>query len=186
MLKSLHVCLAMILVLSTFLSPAYAGWNPEKQQKRLKDAERAIAAFQEKDPELKTFFDKAYGYAVFPIVGKGGFFVGAAHGNGVVYQQGKVIGFSTLSQITLGLQFGGQAYSEIIFFKDKKALGQFTKGDFAFSAQASAVAANKGVAANVDYNSGVAVFTLAKGGLMYEASIGGQKFSFEALQKTKD
>lgn len=185
MIKPAEVCFVAVILLNILFSSAQAGWNPEKQQKRIKDSERTVAAFSKKDPELQAFFDKAYGYAVFPTVGKGGFFVGAAHGNGVVYQQGKVVGFSTLSQVTIGLQFGGQAYSEIIFFKDKKAFNQFTKGDFAFSGQASAVAANKGVAANIDYSSGVAVFTLAKGGLMYEASIGGQKFSFTSLQKSK-
>ncbi|MBI3571092.1 MAG: hypothetical protein HY082_08315 [Gammaproteobacteria bacterium] len=143
----------------------------------------AIGNFKKKDPGIKTFFDKAYGYAVFPTVGKGGIGVGGAYGSGEVYRQGAPIGYSSLSQITIGFQLGGQAYSEIIFFKDKKALDRFTEANFEFDAQVSAVAVTVGAAANADYNNGVAIFTLVKGGLMYEASVGGQKFSFEPAKK---
>jgi lipid-binding SYLF domain-containing protein len=158
---------------------AQAGWDPTKEQKELEKAQETIAAFKKKDPSIKTFFDKAYGYVVFPSVAKGGIVVGGAGGRGLVFEGGKVIGEATLAQGTIGFQFGGQVYSEIIFFKDKAALETLTSGQMEFAAQATAVAANVGAAANAAYSKGVAVFTLAKGGLMYEAAIGGQKFSFE-------
>jgi lipid-binding SYLF domain-containing protein len=152
-----------------------------------------------KAAESGSFFDKAYGYAVFPSIGKGGVGVGGAYGKGRVYEKGKYIGDASMKQVTVGLQLGGQAYSQIIFFEDERALKQFTSGEFEFGAEASAVAitaganakantagssagasATKNKAANVGaYNKGMATFTVAKGGLMYEASIGGQKFSYK-------
>lgn len=164
----------------------YAGWNPLKketakgQKVRNRKVGETIAAFKNSDPSMNAFFDKAYGYAVFPTVGKGGMGLGGAYGEGEVYKKGKLIGYTTLTQITFGFQLGGQAYREIIFFKDKKALNRFTTGKFEFNAQASAVAVTAGASADADYNDGVAIFTLAKGGLMYEATVGGQKFSFDA------
>jgi lipid-binding SYLF domain-containing protein len=148
------------------------------------------------------FFKTAYGYAVFPTIGKGGFVVGGARGKGRVYEQGKYIGDTTMTQVTAGFQFGGQAYSEIIFFENKAALDQFRQGNFEFGAQAQAVAITAGASAGAStgggasasasatqheaasagaYYKGMAVFTVAKGGLMYEASIGGQKFTFEPV-----
>jgi lipid-binding SYLF domain-containing protein len=151
-----------------------AGWDANAEKK----ARETIAAFKKKDPKLQAFFDKAYGYAVFPTVGKGAIGIGGAHGKGVVFRGGKAIGSSSLTQVTIGFQLGGQAYSEIIFFKDKRTLDNFKAGNFELGAQASAVAATAGAAANADYEKGVAIFTMAKGGLMYEASVGGQKFSY--------
>jgi lipid-binding SYLF domain-containing protein len=144
------------------------------------------------------FFDKCYGYAVFPNIGKGGIGIGGAHGKGKVYAGGKRVGDTSMTQVSIGLQFGGQAYSEIIFFETKAAFDSFTSGNFEFSAQASAVAITAGASAQAGstgtttgasssqnnattaakYSDGMAVFTVAKGGLMYEASIGGQKFSY--------
>jgi lipid-binding SYLF domain-containing protein len=137
-----------------------------------------IALFQERDPDLKTWFDTAYGYAVFPSVGKGAIGIGGAYGEGEVYEQGKLIGTTSLTQGTIGLQLGGQAYSEVIFFRDKWFLDTFKSGNLELSAQASAVAVRAGASADAGYESGVAIFTMAKGGLMFEASVGGQKFSF--------
>jgi lipid-binding SYLF domain-containing protein len=178
-----------LIVFGLFASPVWAGWNPKKAERAHdkqtvmnKEVAATIAAFKEKDPSLKLFFVKAHGYAVFPTVGKGGFFVGGAHGKGNVYEFGKLIGAASLTQVTVGLQIGGQAYSEIIFFKDKQALTAFKSGKLKFGAQVSAVAANAGAAANVDYSQGVAIFTMAKGGLMGEASLGGQHFSFRPIQ----
>jgi lipid-binding SYLF domain-containing protein len=144
------------------------------------------------------YFRSSYGYAVFPVIGKGGFWIGAAHGDGRVYQQGRYIGDTSMTQVSLGFQFGGQAYSEIIFFQDPAALARFKAGDFALSADASAVAITASASASAGtngstatasgaednavtagrYQNGVVVFTLAKGGLMYQAAIAGQKFSF--------
>ena len=173
----MKLLISLILTLmSLFASNAIAGWDPNAED----DARKTIVAFKKADPKLDRFFAKAYGYAVYPTVGKGGMGIGGAYGSGTVFQQGKVIGSSRLTQLTIGFQFGGQAYSEIIFFKDKAALERFKKGNFELSAQASAVAVTAGASADIDYSSGVAVFTMAKGGLMYEASVGGQVLSFEA------
>ncbi len=164
---------------------ACSGWKPGASQTdtMTPQVNAAIAKFKAKDPSLDRFFQDAYGYAVFPSVGKGGiFWIGGAYGNGEVYEQGRLIGVTSITQGTVGPQLGGQAYSEIIFFRDKHALDAFTIGNFTFNAQVSAVAATAGAAANADYSSGVAVFTLVEGGLMAEASVGGQKFSFTPLK----
>lgn len=150
--------------------------------------------------QVRPFFKDAYGYAVFPTVGKGGLGIGGAYGEGQVYRGGKVTGRSRLVQLSIGFQAGGQAFSQIIFFKDKRAYDEFTSGEFAFDAQASAVAITAGAQAQAGttgstagastgpragkqaettYQNGMAIFIHAKGGLMYEAAIAGQKFSFE-------
>jgi lipid-binding SYLF domain-containing protein len=146
------------------------------------DVPHAIAEFQKADSGIAHWFASAYGYAIFPSVGKGAIGIGGARGKGWVYERGALIGKSTLTQVTIGLQLGGQAYREVIFFKDETALKDFCRGNFELSAQASAVAVTAGVSANAKYNGGVAIFTMAKGGLMYEASVGGQKFSFKAVK----
>jgi lipid-binding SYLF domain-containing protein len=150
--------------------------------------------------ESGQFFDKSYGYAVFPTIGKGGIGIGGAHGSGRVYEKGHYVGDTKMTQVTIGLQLGGQAYSEVIFFEDKRAFDEFTNGNFEFGAQATAVAITAGASAKAGstgnaagaslgksdsttvggYNKGMAVFTVAKGGLMYEASVGGQKFRYAA------
>jgi lipid-binding SYLF domain-containing protein len=178
---SAQLIFAFMLLLGS--SVALAGWTPGSEKpddQGVADADvaKTIAAFKTKDPGLKRFFDTAAGYAVFPTVGKGGIGIGGAYGEGKVYRSGKYIGETSLSQLTIGLQLGGQAYSEVIFFGSKAALNDFTDGNFEFSAQASAVAVTAGASADADYDGGIAVFTMAKGGLMYEASVGGQKFSF--------
>lgn len=137
-----------------------------------------VDLFQREDPGIKKFLAESSGYAVFPTVGKGGVGIGGAYGKGELLEAGVVVGYCDLSQATIGFQLGGQAYRELICFEDKESLDAFKSGNFAFSAQASAVAVKAGASADVDYERGVAVFTMAKGGLMYEASVGGQKFSF--------
>ena len=152
-----------------------------------------------KSDQVKPFFKNAYGYAVFPTVGKGGFVIGGSYGKGQVYRKGVVTGTASLAKGTIGFQAGGQAFSQMIFFQDKRAYDEFTSGEFAFDASASAVAITVGAQAQAGsggatagasagpatgeqakrgYHRGMAVFIHAKGGLMYEASIGGQKFSF--------
>jgi lipid-binding SYLF domain-containing protein len=124
------------------------------------DCDKAIAMFKDNDPSLKeNFFDTAQGYAVFPTVGKGGVGVGGAYGKGQVYEGGKLIGYTTLSQGSIGLQLGGQSYSEIVFFQTKTAMDSFKEGEFALAAQATAVAASAGASADAAYTNGVAVFT---------------------------
>ena len=171
------VCLALIAGLTSCV-----GWDPNKEQKEEEQVKITIERFMEKDPSLKKFFDQAYGYVVFPNAGKGAYIVGGGYGTGIVYEQGNSIGYSTIMEASVGLQIGGQVFSEIIFFKDKYTLDYFKQGNYEFTAQASAVAVNMGVAANHDYHEGVAVFTLPKGGLMAEVSVGGQKFTFEPKQ----
>ncbi len=144
-------------------------------------AERARNAFLEADPGMETFFENAHGYAIFPGVGKGAAGIGGAHGQGLVFEQGEVIGTSALSQATIGFQLGGQQYQQVIFFRTEDALDDFIEGNFEFSAQASAVAATAGASETANYQNGVAVFTATRAGLMYEASIGGQKFSYRPL-----
>jgi lipid-binding SYLF domain-containing protein len=144
------------------------------------------------------FFKNSYGYAVFPTIGKGGLGVGAAHGNGRVYEQGKYIGDTSMTLVSVGLQAGGEAFSEIIFFENKAAFDKFTGGNFEFAATAQAMAIRSGASASTGttgsaagantskkaatagtYQDGMATFTVAKGGLMYEASIAGQKFKYK-------
>jgi len=145
--------LAGLVFVVAGVGTAYAGWNPEA----VKNARQTIARFKAKDPKLDTFFRKAYGYAVFPTIGKGAMGIGGAYGDGVVFAQGKPIGATSLTQITFGFQLGGQAYSEVIFFKDRGTLEHFKKGNFELGAQASAVAVTAGAAANADYSNGVAI-----------------------------
>jgi lipid-binding SYLF domain-containing protein len=151
------------------------AWDAASQ----KNAEAAIAEFKRADPDMDAFFKNAYGYAVFPEITKGGLIVGGAGGDGTVFEQGVGVGSSEMSQVTIGLQAGGQTYREAIFFKDKTALDNFKKGNFEFAAEASAVAVKTGASKTADYANGVAIFTMAKGGLMFEASVGGQKFTYE-------
>lgn len=140
----------------------------------------AIDLARKEDPGLKKFFDEAAGYAIFPTVGKGAIGIGGAYGKGELYEGGHLVGYCDLTQASIGLALGGQAYTELIFFETRTALDSFKSGNFAFAAQASAVALKSGISANAKYTDGVAVFTMSEAGLMYEASIGGQKFSYQA------
>jgi lipid-binding SYLF domain-containing protein len=143
------------------------------------DVQAAIDRAKTVDPTLKKSFDESAGYAVFPNVGKGAAGVGGAYGRGELYEAGKLVGYCDLTQATLGVQLGGQTYTEIIFFETKPALDRFKSGNFTFAAQASAVVLKSGASTNAKYADGVAVFTLAETGLMGEVSIGGQKFSYQ-------
>ena len=145
------------------------------------EAALVIGKFEQKDPRLSKVFADAAGYVVFPTVAKGAIVVGAARGKGYVYEKGRLIGRSTLTQVTIGVQAGGQAYSEVIFFKSAAALENFKRGRLKLNAQASAVALTERVAEDLAYRDDVAIVTMAKGGLMYEASVGGQKFSFHPI-----
>ena len=168
----------MVCVLNTAL---IFGQTTTKKNKIIADSESAKTEFIKSDPLMKALFEKAYGYVIFPNVGKGGFGIGGAAGNGVVYEQNKRVGMAKLSQVSIGFQAGGQAYREVIFFESKNEMDRFKESRFEFSAQASAVAATEGASANVKYTNGVMVFTMQKGGLMYEASVGGQKFKFNKM-----
>ena len=154
------------------------------------------------DAGIANMFSSAYGYALFPTIGKAGFLVGGAYGKGRVYKQGKHIGNTTMTQATVGFQLGGTGFSQVVFFEDKRALEEFINGNFEFGAEAQATAITAAVGASVNtagssatasggknnasttgggYNKGMATYTITKGGLMYEATVGGQKFSYTGL-----
>ncbi len=154
------------------------SFNSYAQKDVSEKSAEAIKEFKRTNDKITKYFDSAYGYAVFPSIGKGGFGVGGAGGNGTIYKGGVIVGDCKMSQVTVGLQAGGQAYSEVIFFKDAHAFDRFTGDKFEFAAQVSAVAVD-GASADADYREGILVFTHAKGGLMAEAAIGGQKFKTE-------
>lgn len=188
-MKRIFLAFALLVIVAS--PPAVAETDPYKD---------TIDVFKNAG-ESGKFFKTAYGYAVFPTIGKAGVVVGGAFGRGRVYVKGKHVGDTSVTQATIGFQLGGQAYSQIIFFEDKRAFDEFTSGNFEFGAQASAVAITAGASVSANtagssasasgtkrhaetvgrYSKGMAVFTVAKGGLMYEASIGGQKFSYKPL-----
>lgn len=173
------ILLAAFALLTTLTGISQSS---SKIQSLIKDCEAAKAAFLKQDAGLSKFFNTAPGYVIFPNVGKGGLGVGGASGNGIVYAGGKAIGSAKLTQVTIGLQAGGQAYREVIFFESNEQLGKFKENKVELSAQASAVAASAGASADAKYNEGVAIFTMAKKGLMYEASVGGQKFKYSVFE----
>ena len=185
----------LVLLLLAF---PFVGASAEEQDQEGKYAD-TIKIFEQAG-ESASFFDNSYGYAVFPTIGKAGIGIGGAHGKGRVYAQGKHVGDTSMTQLSIGFQLGAQGYSQIVFFEDQRAFDEFTSGNFEFGAQASAVAITAGASAGAStagasagasggkhdattagsYHKGMAVFTVAKGGLMYEASLGGQKFSYTA------
>ena len=153
--------------------------------------------------ESSQYFKTAYGYALFPTIGKAGIIVGGAYGKGKVFTGAKHVGDSTMTQLSIGAQLGGQAFSQIIFFENEQAFKDFTSGNFEFSAQASAVVITAGASAEANtgggtaagisggrndaattsggYRKGMAIFTVATGGLMFEVALGGQKFTYTPL-----
>ena len=172
---------AMVFV-SLFLAAALCGCTvaprrPESRDVLAAEVRDAISVFKKRDPTINTFFDNSYGYAVFPKVFKGAFLVGGAYGRGELYEQGRILGYCSLSQATLGFSFGGEYFREIIFFKNDTDLHRFLREEFAFSAQVSGVVLTLGAAAKADYTDGMVVFVTADTGLMVDASLGGQKFS---------
>ena len=171
---------ALIALSLVFSSTIAQAWTPDSKDKMELSAATAIINAKEKDPALVKWFDEAYAYAVFPKVGKGGIGIGGAHGKGIVIRGDTTVATTSLSQLTIGFQLGGQVYSEFVLFKDKTAFDHFARGNFEMGAQVSAVAVTLGASADANYDGGVAVFTIAEGGLMYEATVGGQKFKYEA------
>lgn len=166
------------MLLTAFMPVALKAQDNDEKEKLLNDVNKARDEFIKTDSLMKNLFDNSVGYVIFPNVGKGAIGVGGAAGNGILFEHGNPVGHAKLKQVTVGFQFGGQAYREVIFFETQAALDQFKGGNFALSAQASAVAVTKGAAANVKYRNGVMIFTQEKGGLMYEAAVGGQKFGY--------
>ena len=179
--------LAVFLSVLVFSSALHADSDSEADK-------AAVSEFMKSDV-VKKFHNDAYGYAVFPNIGKGGLGIGGAYGKGRVYRDGKKTGDVSMAQVSIGFQAGGQAYRQIIYFQDKRAFDEFTSGEFEFSAQAEAIAitASAGASAGTEgttasanekqaeagYQNGMAVFTMGKGGLMYQATLGGQKYNYE-------
>ena len=196
MMKRVATSLTLMLLAGVFTLPALA-------KRKVEDYSATITEFK-KIPDVAKFFGNCYGYAVFPTVGKGGLGIGASHGKGQVYAKGKVIGFTSTTDISIGLQAGGQAYSQIIFFQNSQALQNFTSGNFEFDASASAIAVQSSAGATAgteqtgarasgsktadqhtagaEYRNGMVVFTMAKGGLMFAATIAGQKYSYKPVK----
>lgn len=178
-----RVILTRILFLFSLLvmSSAVFSQQSPKNKRIIADSKVARSEFIKADKLMSNLFDNAYGYAIFPNVGKGGLGIGGASGNGAVFEKGKIIGMAKLTQLTIGLQGGGQAYREVIFFEKESDLNRFKENKIELSAQTSAVAVTAGASGNAKYKDGVMIFSQTKGGLMYEASIGGQTFKFRAL-----
>jgi len=187
LIKSLLLSLAVAFTSHTALAGAEENVPFQKAKQAFIDAGAA------------EMFNTAYGYALFPSIGKGGAGIGGAHGKGRVFANGKMTGTASMTQLTVGFQLGGQIFSQVIFFEDKRAYDEFTSGNFEFGAQATAVALTAGASASAgggggvsagvsggqnnatatgEYRKGMAIYTIAKGGLMYEATLGGQKFKF--------
>ncbi len=172
----------LLMVLSGLFLPRISMAQDDSQERIIADSKEAKAAILKADPSMENLFKHASGYVIFPNVGKGGVGIGGAAGKGTVYEEGVPVGTAQMVQATVGAQAGGQAYREIIFFENKEAADRFKENKIEFSEQASAVAVKAGASANTDYRNGVAVFTQEKGGLMLEASLGGQKFTYKALK----
>jgi len=167
--------LTFVLTAAMGVQAQVGGWKADL----IEDSGKALDAMIEKQPKLQSFKDKSYGYAVFPKVTKGALGIGGAGGKGIVYKDHTPKGQSTLSQVTIGFQAGGQQYKEVIFFENEEAYKKFTNKKVKFDGQASAVAITEGGSVDVAFKDGLAVFTQTSGGLMFEASIGGQHFSFK-------
>lgn len=178
---STAVSAAALMTLAAGCATAPKG---EDAKANLNDnADSALRQMYRNDPTLSDFVQTSAGYAVFPEVGKGGLVVGGSYGRGIVYEGGSAIGYSDVSKASVGAIAGGQTFSQVIVFQNKTALETFKSGKYAFAADASAVALKNGVAATAKYNNGVAVFVEGTGGLMVDASVGGQKFTYQPMGK---
>jgi lipid-binding SYLF domain-containing protein len=161
--------------LAVFAATATAG---ESESELVSKAHQAVAAIEKTDPGMRAFLNRAAGYVVFPGVGKAGLGIGGAHGDGVLFEGGKPVGKASMTQVTVGAQAGAQKYAEVIAFESEKDLAKLKEGKLEFSGNVSAVAIKSGVSKASHFENGIAVFTHAEGGLMYEASMGGQKFGY--------
>ncbi len=170
---------AFITTLALTSTLALSAWEKDESVELDVKAQKALTEFRAADPGVENFISQSVGYVVIPTVGKAGFGIGGARGKGVLYENGAVTAVVTLTQLSIGFQWGGQAYSEFLFFQDTPSLSNFKRGNYELGAQVSAVAITAGVSADADFVNGMAIFTHAKGGLMYEASVGGQKFKVE-------
>jgi lipid-binding SYLF domain-containing protein len=181
-MKKYNLITVAIFAIMIFILPrTIKAQSADEKQKILSESVKAKQGFLASDPSMNTFFTKSYGYAIFPKMGKGGLIIGGSGGNGAVYEKEAAIGTAKMAQVTIGAQVGGQSYREIIFFETKEALQRFKDNKVEFSSQLSAIAVKSGASKDAKYADGVAVFTEGIGGLMAEASVGGQKFTYKPL-----
>ncbi|MBC8436049.1 MAG: lipid-binding SYLF domain-containing protein [Bacteroidetes bacterium] len=173
-------------MLGILLSGIAISQSTAYDQEEVEEASLAKQAILEKDPGLEQFFNEAYGYAILPTVGKGGFIVGGAAGKGVLYQGGEPVGLVKMKQMTVGAQIGGKSYIEVIFFNTESEYTVFKSGRFEVSAQVAAIAVTAGVSQTMAYSDGIAILTMGRGGFMAEASVGGQKFSFQPFEEYEE
>lgn len=167
--------MSMVTLLVTFTI-----WGQNSKDKAImEDAKKAKQEMLDTDAGLDKFFKNATAYVIFPQIGEGAFIIGGATGNGVLYENGKAVGMANLKKLDIGAQAGGQSLAEVIFFETEDALNEFKSGNYAISAEASAIAIKSGVAENANYDDGVVIFTYPKKGLMADVSVGGQKFTFK-------
>lgn len=181
MLRTLSLFITATAVSLVLSACSTAPRSVEGRADIRQDSDGAVIKAKANDPSMTKVLNDAHGSAVFPKIGKGAVGVGGAYGKGVLFQDGQVVGYCDVSQASVGLQLGAQTYTEIICFEDQKSFDRFKTGNFAFDAQATAVALKSGAGANAKYSNGVAVFTMDEAGLMLEAAIGGQKFGYQAL-----
>ena len=177
MTKKLVASLAVLLVVVA-LGCSTAPERAESKAVLEAKVEESLAEFQDKYPSIKNYLNESYGYAVLPKVLKGAFWVGGAGGKGAVYEKGKLVGYTRMTQATLGFSFGGESFREVVFFADKAALDKFRTGPFTFSGQVTALVIEAGAAAKANYRDGMAVFVMTRSGLIVDASIGAQKFKY--------
>jgi len=176
MLKTVSFATLCVLV-----GCASQDWDQDDVRENRPEIDDTIAAFRDADPDLQQFFDRSAGYAVFPTVGTGGLVVGGAHGDGVLFEGGRIVGTTAITEISFGAQVGGQTFSEIVFFEDQATLNEFKDGNFDLGASASAIAVERGAARSASFSDGVAVFIRPKKGLMAAATIQGQSFRYSPL-----
>ena len=182
-----------VLSLALIIGGCQSGWDPDKAAEQAEEqaafnkaVQSTISEFKSKDKSMERFFKKSHGYVVFPTVGKGAWVIGGAWGKGQAFEGGEAAGYASITQISIGFSAGGQSFSELIFFENENSYNRFKNGKFELAAQASAIAATAGASTDADYTKGVAVFTIPKGGLMVDASVGGQKIAYIAPTKKEE
>jgi lipid-binding SYLF domain-containing protein len=180
-----QVALAAVMLVSFALAGGCSTVpKDEKERTALEtDADKTLDELKQADSSLSSVLDESKGYAVFPSIGKGGFIIGGGYGRGTLYEEGKMVGYTDMTQAAIGALIGGQTFSELIVFKTPEALSNFKTGNFTFGANANAIALDKGAAAATEFKDGVAIFTKPKQGLMAEASLAGQKFKYVPLSE---
>ncbi len=157
------------------------GYAAQTDAQLISDSRQTMALFRQKDPSIEQFARRSAAYVVFPSIGKGGLGIGAAHGTGILFEGGAPIGKVSMDQVSVGAQVGGQEFSQIVFYETEKDVHALKMGKASLAGNVSAVALRDGAAANAKWKNGIAVFTATKGGLMLEASVGGQNFSYAAF-----